>query len=283
MQRAIPTVTGFTTTYANIGQTANEGFDISLNTVNVSTKDFQWSTNLNASWQKEHIVSLSNGKQDDINNNWFIGQPIGVIYGYASAGLWHYSDTAVAMKAFNANGNAFAPGMIRPVDVNGDNKIDPNNDRQIIGWTRPRWIVGMTNTFTYKGFDLSIFLYGRLNFYYATGGEAQTGRSVTRAIDYYTENNQNSAFQRPFYTTATGDPYTASLGYVKASFIKVRNISLGYNFSNKTLSRAKISNLKAYMQISNPGMLFSKLKYIDMDVQSSTWNRGITLGINASF
>ncbi|MDE3234790.1 MAG: TonB-dependent receptor [Bacteroidota bacterium] len=282
MQRNIPTVTGFTTTYANVGQTANNGFDISLNTVNINKKDFQWNTTLNVSWQKEHIVSLSNGKQDDINNNWFIGQPIGVIYGYASAGLWHVGDST-QMKAFNANGHKFSAGNVRPVDQNGDNKIDANNDRVIIGYTRPRWIVGMTNTFEYKGFELSIFLYGRLRYMYNTGGEAEVGRSNQRKINYYTENNQNAEYQKPIYSTGTGDPYFASLGYREASFIKIRNISLGYNFNGKTLAKAGMSNLKAYLQVANPGMLFSKISWIDMDVVSSTWNRGITFGINASF
>src|SRR5678815_6034357 len=70
------------------------------------------------------------------------------------------------MQKFNVNGNAFSAGNVRVEDVNGDHKIDGNNDRQIIGWTRPRWIVGMTNTVTYKQFDFSIFLYGRLHYMY---------------------------------------------------------------------------------------------------------------------
>jgi len=88
MRRNIPTVTGFTTTFANIGQTANQGVDISVTTQNIRSKDLNWSTTFNASWQKENIVSLSNGKQDDISNNWFINQPVGVIYGYKGIGLW---------------------------------------------------------------------------------------------------------------------------------------------------------------------------------------------------
>ena len=107
MQRSIPSVTGFTTTFANIGKTANNGIDISVSTVNIKQKDFNWTTTLNASWQKEKIVTLANGAQDDISNNWFIGQSIGVIYGYKSLGLWQKSDS-VAMKAFNANGNTFS-------------------------------------------------------------------------------------------------------------------------------------------------------------------------------
>ncbi len=280
----IPTVTGFTTTYENIGKTANKGVDISITTVNIQTKNLTWTTTINASWQKDHIVSLANGTQPDITNLWFPGQPLGVIYGYKPLGLWHAGDSS-SYKGFNANGNAFSPGNVKVEDVNGDSKIDPNHDRQIIGWTRPRWIVGMTNTIDYKGLEFSFLLYGRLHYMYSYGGEAQAARYVTRQIDYYNENNTNAEFQKPIFNAggAPLDPYYASLGYLKASFIKIRNISLGYNFSGKTLAGIGVSNLKAYAQVQNPGMLYSQIDFLDMDVVSPTWNRGFTLGINASF
>ena len=284
LQRSIPSVTGYLTTYANIGKTANKGVDVSITTTNIRQNDFTWTTTLNAAWQKDHIVSLANGNQDDINNGWFIGQPNGIIYGYKALGLWHAGDSS-NYKAFNQNGNAFTPGSIKIEDLNGDNKIDANNDRQIIGWTRPRWVVGMTNTFTYKGFELSIFLYGRLHYMYSYGGEPEAARYVTRKIDYYTENNTNAYFQKPIFNAggAAGDSYYASLGYMKASFIKIRNISLGYHFNKNTLSDIGITNLRAYVQVQNAGMLYSQIKFLDMDVVSPTWNRGITVGINASF
>ena len=280
--RAIPTVTGYNNVYANIGATANKGFDFNLNTVNIKAAGFTWTTITNISFQKEHIVSLSNGKQNDINNVWFIGKPVGVIYGYQAAGIWHKSDST-NFKRFNANGNVFSAGNVRPVDQNGDNKIDPNNDRTIIGNTRPNYIVGMTNTWSYKGFDLSIFLYGRLQYWYSTGGESEGARGTQRLINYYTENNQNAEYQKPIYTAGAGDPYSVILGYQKASFIKIRNISLSYNVKPESLGKTGLSTFRIYAQAANPGMLFSKIKYIDMDVVNSVANRGFTLGINATF
>jgi hypothetical protein len=279
MKRAIPSVTGYTSTYDNVGATANNGIDISVTTVNVKQKDFTWSTTVNAAWQKDHISKLPNG--NDINNGWFLDQPIGIIYGYKALGLWQAGNKA-EYDAFNANGHKFYPGNVRVTDLNGDNKIDANNDRQIIGWTRPRWVLGMTNTVNYKNFDLSVFVYGRLNYMYNFGGEGQPARGVQRTINYYTENNTNAEFQKPIFNAggAPGDPYYQDLGYRKASFIKIRNISLGYNFSHKIVGK---SNLRAYFQVQNPGMLYSKMKFIDMDVVSPTWNRGFTFGINASF
>ncbi len=282
--RSLLSVTGYSSTFFNIAQTANHGYDISLTTVNIKQKDLMWTTTINASWQKDHIVSTANGDQNDINNNLFIGQPQGVIYGYKAVGLWQTKDTT-SYRAFNANGNNFSPGFTRVADLNGDNKIDPNNDRQIVGFTRPRWIVGMTNTVSYKNFELSIFIYGRLNYTYNTGGEGQAGRGVTRQIDYYNENNKNAYYQKPVYNAgnASLDPYYAALGYLPASFIKVRNISLAYNTNNGYIKKAGLSSLRIYVQVSNPGQLFSKIKYLDMDTESPTWNRGVTFGINASF
>jgi TonB-dependent starch-binding outer membrane protein SusC len=120
---------------------------------------------------------------------------------------------------------------------------------------------------------------------YSYGGETESARYVTRAIDYYNENNTNAYFQKPIFNAggAAGDSYYPSLGYLKASFIKIRNISLGYNFRKNFLSGIGISNLKAYLQVQNPGMLYSQIKFLDMDVASPTWNRGYTIGINASF
>ena len=280
--RSIPSVTGFRATYQNIGETANKGVDISINTINITTKNFQWATTMNASWQKDRIITLANGKQDDINNRWFIGRPQEVIYGFASNGMWQYSDTALLSK-YSLNGNNFTPGQVRPIDQNGDNKIDGNNDQIVIGHLRPRWIVGMTNTFTYKNFELSFFIYGRLNYYFNTGGEAQTARGNQRQIDYWTENNQDAEYQKPFYSVGSGDAYSPSLGYRKASFMKIRNISASYNLPSKIVSKMHMSNLRVYFQATNPGMLFSKIDFLDMDVQSNISNRGITFGINAGF
>jgi len=283
MQMSVPTVTGFTTSYSNVGETSNKGFDLSLTTINISTRDLSWTTNTSISWQKDKITTLANGKQDDINNNWFIGQPIGMIYGYQSAGLWHVEDSAT-YRAYNTKGKTnFSPGNARPADVNGDTLIDANHDRVLIGNSRPRWIVGMTNTVTYKNFEFSIFLYGRLKYINNTGGESETARGVQRTINYYNENNMNAEYQKPFYSEGSGDPYYVVLGYQKASFIKIRNISLGYTLSSKALKTTAISNLKAYVQVVNPGMLFSKIDWLDMDVVGPTYNRGITFGINASF
>lgn len=285
MAMTIPSLNGYTNTYANVGKTSNVGVDITLNTVNVKTRDFEWTTSLNAGWQKDKIDELANGKEDDINNNWFIGEALGVIYGYQSAGLWKEED-ADLMAEYNKRGHSFQVGMVRPVDQDGNYKIDPNEDRVIVGHTRPRWTVGMSNTFSYKNFDLSIMLYGRFDYMVDTGGEWQGGRYMQRKIDYYNENNKNAEYQKPIYNIGGGDPYYRIVGYKEGSFLKVRNISLGYSFPQTLVKKWNLSNLKVYVQAKNPGRIFSKIDFLELDASqafTSTWNRGFTVGLNVGF
>ena len=285
MEMTIPALTGYTNTYANVGETSNMGVDITLNTVNVKTRNFEWSTTLNAAWQKDKIESLSNGKEDDINNNWFIGQALGVIYGYQSAGLWKEEDAA-EMAKFNEKGHKFEAGMVRPVDQNNDHLIDPNDDRVVIGHTRPRWTFGMTNAFSYKNFDFSFMLYGRFDYLVNTGGEWQGGRYTQRKIDYYNENNKNAEYQKPIWNGAAGDPYYNILGYKNGSFLKIRNISLGYSFPKSLMKKWGISNMKVYVQAKNPGRIFSNIDFLELDASqagTTAWNRGYTIGLNIGF
>lgn len=282
MSQSIPTVTGFTTTYANVGKTSNKGIDVLINSRNINTKNLIWTSTLNLSYHKDKIIALANGNQNDINNGWFIGEPIGVIYGFKASGLWHESDSSI-MNKYNANGSNFQPGMVRPVDQNGDFKIDANHDRVIIGNTLPKWVIGFTNDIQIKNIELMIFLYGRLGYVYNTGGEAQTGRFNQRKINYYNEDNKNAEYQKPIYTVGTGDIYYQSLGYKNGSFIEIKNISLAYNIPYKIITRWKMQNFKIYAQVANAGMLFTRIKFINMDVLSSWWNRGYTIGINVTF
>ncbi|MFP9114555.1 SusC/RagA family TonB-linked outer membrane protein [Flavobacterium sp. RHBU_3] len=273
------TVSGYNNTWANVGATKSSGIDLTLNTVNVDTGKFQWTSTFNGSIQTNEITQLQNGVQEDLVNNWFVGEQLGVIYGYKSDGIWKPED-AEEMALFNANGNSFEAGQTRPKDLNGDNKIDANNDRTVIGSTLPKYVVGLTNNIKYGNFDFSIFLYGRLDYLYDTGGEHQGGRFNQRQINYYTETNQNSEWQRPEYTAGTADPYYQSLGYKDGSFIKIRNISLGYTFPKKITDKLKISGLRIYMQALNPGTIYSKVDWVDLDVRARYFNRGFVTGIN---
>nr|WP_288834767.1 TonB-dependent receptor [uncultured Flavobacterium sp.] len=282
--RALPTVSGSINTNQNVGSTAGKGVELTLNTVNIRTDDFEWNSSLSASYQQSYITSLQNGKFDDINNNLFIGQPQNVIFGFASNGIWKPED-AVEMAKFNAFAATpvFSFGNARPVDQNGDYKIDANNDRVIIGSGDPKYVTGLTNTFKYKNIELSIFVYGRFKYLYNTGGENQGARLGQRYIDYYTDNNTDAEYQRPFASEGTGDSFYPTLGYRDGSFLKIRNISLGYNFDSDLVQRLGLSKLRMYVQATNPGMLYTKVKWMDFDTRTTYSNRGMTLGLNVEF
>ena len=283
-ERSIPTVTGFLTTLENIGKTKGNGVELTLNTLNVKTTDFQWSSSLSASYQKSTIVELQNGKFDDINNSLFIGQTRGVIYGFESNGIWKPED-AVEMAKFNAaaGSTVFTFGNARPVDQNGDYKIDANNDRVILGSTEPKYIAGLTNTFNYKNIELSFFVIGRFGYLYNAGGENLSGKTSQRKLDYYTDDNTDAEYQKPFFSAGTGDLYNTIFGYKNGSFLKIRNISLGYNFEEDFVQKIGLSRLRVYLQAANPGMIFSKVKWVDLDTRTTYSNRGFTLGLNVQF
>lgn len=285
MQMSIPSLNGYKNTWANIGETSNHGMDFTLNTINIMIKDFQWSTNFNVSFQKDKINSLANGKEDDINNNLFIGKAINSLYDYEFDGIWQPED-AKEMAKFNANGNNFSAGMIRPRDQNGDYKIDANNDRVVIGNVNPHWILGMTNNFKYKGFDLSFMLYGRFGYKVSTGGEWQGGRYMQRAINYYNENNHHSQYQKPIYNIGGGDAYYKIAGYKDGAFLKVRDISLGYTFSKDIIKEWGLSNLRVYVQAKNPFRIYSSVDFLELDASqayTSNWNRGWSIGLDVDF
>lgn len=281
MRMTIPSLSGYPAMMANVGQTKNFGVDMTLNFVPVRTKDFEWASDLNLAYQKDEIVELSNGKVDDISNAWFIGESISVHYGIASDGLWQESDAA-EMEKFNANGHEFEPGKVKPVDQNGDYVID-DKDRVILGNKNPRWTMGWSNTFSYKGFDLSIELYGRFKYMISTGGEGQYGMYNQREIDYWTPDNTDAEWQKPIYSTAGGDEYSSLLGFKEASFIKVRNISLGYNFNKNICNKLGIGSLKIYAQGKNLGDLFSTVDFMDLDLGTTYYNRGFTFGLQVGF
>ncbi|WP_441901813.1 SusC/RagA family TonB-linked outer membrane protein [Pedobacter psychrotolerans] len=280
--KKIASVNGYTTSYDNIGSTKNKGLDLTLNTVNIKTKDFTWESTLNFSTSKDEIVKLDNG--DMVIDRFFIGQRNGVAYDFVKEGIWQNTPEDLAEIAkYKQNGVTFSPGSIKVKDLNGDYKIDANNDRQILGHYNPSWTGGLTNTFGYKQFDLSIFIVARYNFLIQTGAEALQGRFAQRVVDYWTPTNPTNAYPAPNYASASGDQYVSALNYQDASFIKIRNISLGYNFASEMAKKLTLSRLRIYAQAINPGLIYSKVKWIDPDLGGSTFNRGFVFGINASF
>lgn len=284
MSRSIPSVNGYTHTWDNVGTSANRGIDLSLNSVNISNDDFSWETTLNLTHSKDRIVELQNGKLDDMANARFIGQRLSVYYDYVKDGIWQDTPEDLAeMAKFNENGQQFKPGSIRVKDLNDDYKIEANEDRVIRGHSAPDWNFGFGNTFIYKNFDLNFFIYGRMGFTIQSGAESMQGRFSQRVIDYWRPDNPTNDYPAPNYNSASGDTFKSAMNYQDGSFIKLRNVSLGYTFPQHFINRMRLSNLRIYAQAMNPGLLYSKVDWIDPDTRNSIFNRGFVFGLNVGF
>ena len=281
INRPIVSVSGFTSTYFNVGQTQNKGFEFSISSRNIDNPNFKWTTDFNIATNTDKVVELYNGKNDAVELNAFIGQPLFVRYDFNKIGIWQLAD-AEEMAKFNANGAGFKAGDIRVEDLNGDYKIDNNNDRKVIGNQFPKYTGGMTNTFNYKNWELSFFIYARTGFTVEGGAADMQGRYASRKIDYWRTDNPTNAYPRADFGNGGQPLYYSSMNYQDGSFVKLRNVSLGYSLSQKTLENIHLKNFKIYAQVLNP-YLYTKNGFIDTDINSSISSRSVVLGLNASF
>lgn len=289
MKMSIPSTTGYVQTWNNVGETEGWGIDFQVNSLNLKTKDFSWSTTLTWSLDRCKVTKLSNGRTQDLNNALFVGKELGVYYDYVYDGIWKTSE---ATKASSYGGRK--PGQIRVKDLNDDGVIDSNNDRQIVGKARPDWSGGIANTFNYKNIELSFFIYSRWGFTVNKGSVNLGGLYQMRKLDYWIAGvNEDAEYYSPGSNGVNADFYAGSQGYQDGSFIKMRNINLGYNFNSKQLSKLGINNLKIYAQVMNPFTIYSKCKILDTDLSSYDNNttssgtditiRGMVFGLNVGF
>ena len=287
MQTNIPTLTGFPFTYANVGKTKNHGVEITLNALPVKLSNgFKWETSFNAAYQKDEIVELAYGKNDMPDNSLFIGESLSVFYGFGNKGIWQ--DTAedkAEMAKWAEKGYNFRPGNVRPEDVNGDYEMTIE-DRKVLGNRNPKWTLGWTNPFSFKGIELGISMFGRLGYMFSTGGEPLTATANQREVDYWTPYNTGAEYQMPIYaqsTSGSGDNYSSLLGFKKASFIKVRNISLGYNLPKNIIKPIGLTHVKAYAQVINPFSLKQSIDGFDLDTGRTYFNRSFVFGLEVGF
>lgn len=287
LSMSIPSLTGYTSTYANVGETSGWGVDLQLNAIPVKTRDFEWNSTVTWSIDRNKIDALSNGRTEDTSNLWFVGEEIGVYYDYVYDGIWK---TAEADEAASFGRQ---PGQIKVKDLNGDGVIDAN-DRQIVGYVRPRWTGGWTNTFSYKNFELSFFIFSRWGFTVPQGSATLDGRYMMRKLDYWVAGtNENALYYSPGSNGEAADTYASSMNYQDGSFIKMRNISLGYNFTPKQLKNTGIGSLKVYVQAMNPFTIYSACDWLDTDLLSydnntttygsSTTIKSFVIGVNIGF
>jgi len=268
LNRTISLVHGITSITQNIGETENNGLELSINSRNFVTKDFTWSTSGNMSFVKNKIVSLygdldAEGREiDDIVNNWFIGQPIRVNYGFVFDGVWQMDEAAEAAEWGSQ------PGYIKIKDVVEDGSLTAE-DRQIIGQRDPKMIWGLTNTFSYRNIALSIFMHGvqgvtRSNGLMSDLGVTAGVRHNTIRKNWWTPTNPSNDFWMNHVDAHRMAGVEATI-YESADFTRIKDISLSYDLPSNLLSGIGLNKLKFYITGRNL-MTFTKWRGLDPEL-----------------
>ena len=285
---SLPATSGASSYMANVGKTRNTGFEFNLNGIIFENKNgWTWDAGINFYFNRNKLVSLASGAKQDINNRWFVGHPIDVIYDYKKIGLWQEGDPY--LNILEPGGNV---GMIKvqytgEYDENGEPVREINTDDRQITSMEPDLVGGFNTNVTYKGFDLSVIgsfqIGGKLisalhsNIGYLNSLDGRRGQIN---VDYWTEDNTDAKYPRPGGIQTNNNPkYGSTLGYFNAGYLKIRAITLGYDFANlKAVKDFGISKLRAYFTVQNPLVLFSPFKNetgLDPETNSTT-NDGIT-------
>ena len=288
---SMPSTSGVGSYTANVGKTQNKGFEMSLNGIILDNKNgWNWEAGLNFYFNRNKLVELASGAERDEANRWFVGHPIDVIYDYNKVGLWQEGDPY--LDILEPGGNV---GMIK-VEYTGDYNADGTPTRQIgpddrqIQSMEPDLMGGFNTTVGYKGFDLTVIgsfqiggtlistlhsSYGYLNML--------TGRRGNIDVDYWTPENTDAKYPKPGGVMSSDNPkYGSTLGYFDAGYLKIRTITLGYNFDRiKAVRDFGISKLRAYVSVQNPFVLFSPFNNeCGLDPETNTYsNNGGTMAV----
>ncbi|TRX58418.1 TonB-dependent receptor [Fulvivirga sp. M361] len=272
LRRTISSVQGITNILQNIGETKNKGLEILLSGTIIDHDDFQWSADLNFSFNRNEIVDLYGDGQDDIANRWFIGQPINVNYGLGFDGIWQERDSTSA-ALYGA-----VPGDVRIKDVNGDTLITADDDREIFGNLQPDFIAGLGSTISYKNFSLNFFLYTeqgveRPNSLLGTEVFLDGVRTSGVKRDWWTPENPINSYPRN-----NEDSNTRNIAFVEdASFIRMRDVTLSYNFPESWLENLGLKNVRVYSTVRN---LFTITDWTGTDPE---WRGTTTSGFDRQF
>lgn len=281
---SLPSTSGVSGYTANIGQTQNKGFEFALNGVILeNVGGFTWDAGVNLYSNKNELTALASGQDRDENNWWFKGHSLNVVYDYEKVGLWNESDADYKyLQTLVPGGHA---GMIKVKYTGGYNadgtpkRAIGTADRQIIDLD-PKVMGGFNTRIAYKGFDLSAvgaFRFGGklISTLYSSAGYLNTlsGRRGNVKVDYWTPENTDAKYPKPGGLADGDNPkFGSTLGLFDASYVKIRTITLGYNFNQKWIKDAGISKLRIYGTVQNPFVLFSPYhSETGMDPESNSY------------
>jgi TonB-dependent starch-binding outer membrane protein SusC len=267
----IPATNGVTFMLVNLGEVSNKGIEVALNTINLNTKSgVMWSTDFVFSKNKEAIVSID-GRNTNLVNLWFVGQPVQVYYNYRSNGIFQYADTVKggALERYRAkagyNRELYRPGRVNAVDLNGDS-VYTDADKQILGSNNAKWTASITNTLSFKNFELNFNIYFRIGGMYRIPRSGPVGRYQGSLADYWTPTNPSNEHQQLTKTTDVPTLWEVS-GYRDGTYARVRNISLTYRLPQIVVSKLKATSLAFYVNAVNPFLIHNKSPYDPETIQ----------------
>lgn len=314
------------TMWANIGKVRNSGIEIGLNTVNVNTKDWHWSTSFTFSANKNKILELQNGKEDMRAQRWFIGQPVDVIFDLEEAGI--VTKEMASQEQYEKYG--YFEGSMSYVDQNKDGKID-DQDRVVLGHRLPTWTGTFSSSLQWKNWDFSFSINtkqgsktyspfmdeftdysdrGRtklkMDFYIPEGapifntyiddnGILQSDKTVMASSTHYgsypypTNDAAINHGGGNGWRTGKNTEFNSN-GVVNNSFVKVKNITVGYTFPKTLLQKVNIQSLRIYANVLNP-FTFTKYKGFDPEWAEAEISNGTggpssvayQIGLNVKF
>ena len=303
---SLPSTSGVSSFTGNIGNTQNKGFEFTLNGIIIDNKNgWNWEAGINLYANRNKLtkltgtepIVLSDGtvqEERDVANRWFVGYPIDVIYDYEYDGIWNKEDVyevTLADGTKTTNLAILEPGgdigMIKVkynddvLDANGVPTRQIGDDDRRIQSMEPDLLGGFNTTVGYKGFDLTVIgafqIGGKLISAIHSGNgylNMLDGRRNNIDVDYWTEENTGAKYPRPNGIRSGDNPkYASTLGYFDAGYLKVRAITLGYNFENiKAVKDLGISRLRLYATIQNPFVLFSPFNNESgLDPETNSW------------
>ena len=299
--KSAPASSVFTSVLSNIGESKGHGLEIGLNALAVKTKDFTWDINASYTHQHDEIVKLADNLERNIDGTTglIVGEALSAYYDYETNGCWGVGEYDQYVAGYKANGIEFTaplnnygtPGTLKIVDQNGDGKI--SEDDKIVYKRTPDHIIGLTNTFSYKGFALSVQCMARLGGYFAFDKNNALGLNDGDAnwaeVDYWTPTNTGAKFPSPG-TNGTGysnlyTTYMTSLLYEKNDFFKIKDITLSYNVNPKWLKPIYMSSAKIYCSMKNY-FTFSSVDDYDPERGGSIYwplAKQVVVGVNLSF
>ncbi|MDF5691540.1 TonB-dependent receptor [Aquirufa sp. WAEICH-18A] len=262
----VPQTSGYATIRRNVGSMENKGFEFSINSTNIKSKDFQWNTQFNISFNRNKVLTLATpsdifnvGGPNFTNptNIIRVGEPVGSFWGLTRLGIWGTAEAEEAAKWTSyRNGLKILPGDIKYKDFNGDRAIT-DADRSIIGNGSPDFWGAISNSFKYKSFDLTLemqFNYGNevmlMNLHPSEDRQA-LANSYTSVLNAWTPTNQNTMIAE-IRDTRAGYVTNVDTWWIKdGSFLRGRNLMLGYNLPSNVASKLNLSRLRVYATAQN--------------------------------